>query len=323
MRPSGRGSSIGNRILVPVDGSPASDRAVPAALDIARHTGAHLHIAHVHVPDGAFAFHGYEAPYYDGRWEREIRADEKEHLRQLAARAAEKGIVAQTELLEGPVVPAIEEYADRIAADLLVMTTHGRSGLRRAWLGSVADVLVRRSHRPILVLRPVTGAEDEGAAAGVQPVRLDRILVPLDGSELAERVLEPVAALASASGGSCTLLRVVAPIYAEQPHSAALVSDDEAIEGERAEAAAYLETVAGSLRARGIEVDTAVTTYDDAPAAILRASKESSAGLIAMATHGRGGLRRMMLGSVADAVLTTSETPLLLVGPPAGEGCLG
>jgi nucleotide-binding universal stress UspA family protein len=209
--------------------------------------------------------------------------------------------------------------AEALGVDLVVLTTHGRGPLGRFWLGSVADALVRRLPVPALLVRPQEGAP---AAEAVR-----HILVPLDGSPLAEQILEPAAALAELTGAAVTLLRVVGPV----PPPGAEVPDgliEEAVQQllektaelqERVNAGASqgLETAAARLRERGLVVQTRVAVADAPAPAILDAAREVGADLIALATHGRRGLKRLLLGSVADKVVRGGTLPVLLLRPRA------
>jgi nucleotide-binding universal stress UspA family protein len=194
-----------------------------------------------------------------------------------------------------PVTDALHEHAEAVGCDLVVMTTHGRSLLSRAWLGSVTDSFVRRASMPVLLVRP---GEGEPARA-VEPV-FRHMLIPLDGSALAEQILPFAAALGIPTETTYTLLQVVAPVvlgYAPYAHTVGL--DERVLDEMRAEARAYLEEIAGRLRAQGAQVRTAVVVGEPA-LAILDYAGEHGADLVALSTHGRGGLARLLLGSVAD-----------------------
>jgi nucleotide-binding universal stress UspA family protein len=125
-------------------------------------------------------------------------------MRSFSASRAVADIAPSSALLDGPVPDAINRYAAATGADLLVMTTHGRGPLARFWLGSVADALVRQASVPILLVPPKGAAPDLAQTPVIR-----RVLIPLDGSELAEQVLEPALALGAATQTEYTLLRVV------------------------------------------------------------------------------------------------------------------
>lgn len=304
-------------ILVPLDGSEFGEQALPTALSIARASGASLHIAHVHDAwngqeyDGLtpYMFEGFDAREYD----RETRKHEEAYLDGIAQLLNDAdGIELRSEVLDGQVVQALESYAKRIDADLVVMTTHGRTGFSRAWLGSVADALVRHSTRPTFLIRPGGGSAEPGDAS------FRHILLPLDGSRCAEGIVEPALDLARVTGARFTLIRVISPNLTFGARSYPLSRGD--VTALREEAEGYLDDVAGDLRRRDVDVRTRVVEHAAPARAIMEAAREGDADLIAMATHGRGGVGRLVMGSVADKILRGLEKPMLLKHPAEVAG---
>jgi nucleotide-binding universal stress UspA family protein len=167
----------------------------------------------------------------------------------------------------------------------------------------VADALVRRSRLPLLLVRNDLPIRRWGHG-------LRRILAPLDGSELAEKALTRTAALAEAAQARLTLLQVVGPVMPELSsfEIVRLPEDDETLVGQAED---YLRATAAPLVRRGLEVQTRVVlgTPGEQIAAVAAAGHD----LVAMATHGRGGIERLMVGSVADHVLRTADVPVLLL----------
>jgi nucleotide-binding universal stress UspA family protein len=159
----------------------------------------------------------------------------------------------------------------------------------------VSDELIRHATVPLLLLPP--GAATSGVFA--EPA-IKNVLVPLDGSPLAERVLEPALDLAQAMETSCTLVRVIGP---------------QASEDERVEAEAYLTRIAERLEERCLPIQTRAIAAANPAEAILRLLPQDAGTVVAMATHGRGGLKRLVLGSVADKILRSSTTPMLVCRP--------
>lgn len=141
-------------VLVPLDGSPVSEQAIPVGAGAARRAGATLHLAMAYEPPSALAL-SFELPEVGAELDREGRARSAEYLeaRAEAARGS-SGLPVTTALLEGPPAAAVAEYAETHGIGLIVMTTHGRSGLSRWWLGSVTDRLLRRTTVPVLLLHP-------------------------------------------------------------------------------------------------------------------------------------------------------------------------
>jgi nucleotide-binding universal stress UspA family protein len=190
----------------------------------------------------------------------------------------------------------------------VVVTTHGRTGAKRMWLGSIADALLHLTHLPLLVLHPPPGGSVPLEVSGFR-----HVFVPLDGSELSATILDAASELAGAAGARMTLGHVVHGPTGLISHMFPLRADQLADALRSAEA--YLGSEAEPLRSRGFSVNIAVEAFDDAVAGITTMARNLDADVIAMATHGRGGLRRALAGSVADAVLHASESPLLVQRP--------
>lgn len=298
------------RILVPLDGSRFAEAALPAALRLSRRDAARLELVRVLEPPLPPARTG-TAPVRDPTFDRVLQQEAREYLDGLIAGLDESDRArTRGELLGGHAAAAL---ADRIRAhdvDLVVMTTHARGGASRAWLGSVADGLVRRAAVPVLLLRPPM-------EEGVEPEdgRFGRVLVPLDGSEAGARVLDHAVDVAGTRAVQYLLLRVLAcdaPALAEVvPHR----GEPATTRAQRASVLSALEGAADALRARGLDVRTATVTDDSPARGILGYAVDQGVDLIAMATRSRGGLERWVLGSVADKVLRSTTRPVLLFNP--------
>jgi len=298
-------------LLIPLDGSKFSEGSLPFAGSIARATGASMHLAHVHVPyepehllgNTQFHFEGVSISEYDDMY----RRHEEEYLSGLAERMAAEGAPTDSKVLDGKVAEGLTEYADEVHSDMIFMTTHGYSGVNRLWLGSVADEMVRHTTTPLFVVHPREGTGSD------EPLTIRHILVPLDGSELAENVLGPTSELARATGAKITLLHVVPS--GEDSGWPVLGSLRERPVPSLDPAETYLEGVQKELTRDGLDVDV-VAKYGHTPAtAIVDAAEHLGADVIAMATHGYGGLRRTLLGSVADKILRSTTLPLLVMRP--------
>ena len=213
-------------------------------------------------------------------------------------------------------VPTLQAHAAERLPGLIVMTTHGRSGLSRLWLGSVADALVRHAGAPVLLLRSDAAppADDAG------PV-FRHVLVPLDGSERAEAVVEHAARLGTSGATSYTLLSVVAPrpiAVRPYPGTVTPIDSDDLADRER-ESWTYLDGVAGRLRPSGAQVAIRVVVHPQPAVGILDAAAAERVDLIALATRGRAIVPRLVLGSVADKVMRGADCPVLLLRPSTME----
>ena len=306
-------------LLVPLDGSEFSEHALPLALSLARQLGASLQIVQVYVP----AWGGFQklGGRYEPALDLELRERDRAYLSGVVQRiAAVSDISPSSALLDGPVADAICRHAAATGADLLVMATHGRGPLGRFWLGSVADALVRQASIPILLVQPKEAAPD---LTQVRVIR--RVLIPLDGSELAEQILEPALALGAATQAEYTLLRVVKQMAPANDDLASgrvsgireslLKQLQEKDREQWTEAQDYLERLAGRLRARSLTVQTRVVSHEQPATAILDDAQMYAADLIALATQGWGGIKRLFLGSVADKVVRGAATPVLVYRP--------
>jgi nucleotide-binding universal stress UspA family protein len=306
-------------ILVPLDGSTFGEHALPLALSLARRAGAALRLLHVHTPLGAVYAEG--SPFLDDSMETQMQRHAQAYLESVEKRLKTVSPVPVTSsLLEGAIAPTISEAAAGGGSDLVVMTTHGRGSFRRFWLGSVADELVRDLSVPLLLVHPAEGPPNLAA----EPA-LKHLLVPLDGSPLAEQMIEPAMALGSLTGADYTLLRVIKPVLpvtAPLPPGtfgtmaqAMMDRMEEAHVHLKRQASTYLEGVAERLRARSLRVQTLVTIHESPAVAILEHAVPPGTDLVALATHGRRGLTRLFLGSVADKVLRGGTVPVLVMRP--------
>jgi nucleotide-binding universal stress UspA family protein len=307
-------------ILVPLDGSTFGEHALPLAANLARRAGAELHLAHVHqtIPPATVA----GVTVMDAIDEH-LRQDEQAYLADVTRRLTEHSPVrVKTTLLSGDVVPALKAHASKVGADVVVMSTHGRGAFGRFWLGSVADELLREMTRPVLLVRPNEGKPDYRREPALR-----NILVPLDGTALAERILPLAMATAELFDGSLTLLRVVQPVvrpsYLHEGSGVAglthsVLEQVQSLQVERRnEAQLYLDRVAEPVIVKGCRVRTKVVIDEEPALAILLEAQTGNADLIAMETHGRRGLSRLFLGSVADKVVRGGVVPVLLHRQPA------
>lgn len=303
-----------HRILAPLDGSAFSEQALPLALAIAARTSAALHLVVVHeqLPIDTFAQDGSYLDVQLRRWQRE-------YLDELSGKVADGGAPSPVaRVLEGVASPTLEAYAAENDIDLIVMATHGRGGLTRAWLGSVADRLVRQVSMPVLLVRPEQEEPPSPVIAREDLFR--RILIPLDGSDLAEAILEPATSLGDLDGPEYDLVRVLAsplPI-GPRPRVETAETDADAQAQQLAEAENYLSGVAERLQqGTSRRVQTSVQVADSTAGAILAHAEASRADLIAMSTHGHSRLTRTLLGSHADKILRAANVPVLIHHPPA------
>lgn len=307
-------------VLVPLDGTHFAEHALPAAIALAHRAKARLLLVSISTP--------LTEAYVEGLYfstlemEKEVASRHQTYLDALAERIRRQSSVeVQVQVKHGEVAATLCELVAQNEADLVVMATHGRSALGRFWLGSVTDEMIRHASCPLLLVRP----KDEEVDLTREP-QLSPILLPLDGTPLAEQILPRVIALAEhIPDARITLMRgiqAVVPVStapdlpeAEKEARTLLRQVQSLQERLRQDAETYLEKVAADLRARGLQVQTQVVVEDQPALAILHEAEQERAAVIALETHGRRGLSRLILGSVADKVVRGSHVPVLVHRP--------
>lgn len=297
-------------LLVPLDGSPFAEHALPSAVSIAKRSGASIELARVETK-----LHSLELPteLADSEFAR-TSADARAYLEDAAQRLrAAAHVHVTTCLLEGRVAQALHDRSAAAGVDLIVLTTHGRGPLSRLWLGSVADQLIREAPCPLLLVRPGETPPDLS-----QDVAFRHLLIPLDGSEFAEQILEPAMALGQLMNADYRLLRVVQPVAV-----GGFEHVTTAISGPQASLVGFLETEARRYIARAGQVflerslaaTQHVAMHVQPATAILQDAEAHGIDLIALATHGYRGPARFFLGSVADKVVRGAACCVLLYRP--------
>ncbi len=351
------------KILVPLDGSELASSVLPHLREIVSCTHAQVILLRA-TPEPIFpsvgtgprepqridtpprtldgmAWRLKPDPVHRTEWiEHEVESAQR-YLTEVAADLAKSGIQARILVQPGATAGAILDAADHEGVDLITMATHGRSGIGRFLLGSVADRVVHYAKVPVLLVRP---DEPEGTSAKDTGFVNKRILVPLDGSPLANALLPHVRELAQCTGAKVLLLRVIPsptvwPDEAESfAFSGGLVSvgsyaikestlwtheqdkqpeppdTRRALQAEHIREAAQnsLDVAATELRHADLQVETMIQEGKPAET-ILDVAQSCHADAIAMSTHGRSGLQRFLLGSVARRVLEYAKLPVLLV----------
>jgi len=282
------------KILVPLDGSKLAERVLPFARRLADSFGSAVELLRASDPDARPPF---GPPQASAQYLKEV----SEKYFPASAQVAEVAEVGE---------PA-QVIVDRAKADpacLIAMATHGMSGMRRWLLGSVAAKVVHTAANPLLLVRPADGDPST-------PVVLNTIFVPLDGSALAEKALPHVIALGKTMNLEVHLMRVYT-----LPPDAYVVADGVIAQGPavfrdsiKNEATTYLDGKIDQLRAAGLERLVATAIEGDAASEIIDIARKTPNNLIAMSTHGRSGVGRWLLGSVAEKVIQHSQDPVLVI----------
>ncbi len=302
-------------IVVPLDGSAAAESILPTALNVAKRLNSRLVLLSVFDSP---AIPLPPAMLWGGEVAGESIADDPVHtekdrlVKSLESSArllndADPAVEVRTVLLEGAVGESISRYAQEEDARLIIISTHGYGGVSRVWLGSVSDYVVRHSTASVLLVRP-TPMPDFDSNSG----SFKRVLIPVDGSSFSEQIINVATQLAGRDDVGYTLFRVVPPLNAIQGLRDSDVSFTEKSADIRREADRQLTKLEQAVWANGFDADSHIRESAQPAQAILRFAFESDTDLIAMSTHGRGSIGKIILGSVADKVLRGSTVPVLL-----------
>jgi len=301
-------------IMAPTEGSDSERAALSVAVKLAQRFDADLRL--VRVETAPLVIETVARPPVLEITEQTLRDERLARLRKLEALGTELRVLGEipviTALEDGPVAPTLRDYAKKFNVDLIVMSSHSRGGLKRITLGSVTDYLVRQTNIPVLIVKPPV------SFIGATPEEtVGRIIVPLDGSVLAEQILPEVSALALRLNSTVSLLHVLTPVTYSQKEimQPGLPWWDTDI----ALADAYLARAARYLTDEGVTVSKDVVLSDDIAAAILDYAARTRADLIAIATHGNGGMSRFVFGTVADEVTRKSSSSLLVFHPNGAD----
>jgi nucleotide-binding universal stress UspA family protein len=304
-----RGYLVVNQILVPLDGSALAEQALSCAVMLARGLSAELVLFRaVSIPSDVQEALD-KASLKPGPLMDRLETDAREYLEAMSYLLPKTGLSFSQVVRQGLAADAIVDYVEQMDIRLIVMASHGYTGIKRWRHGSVAERVLQAAGVPVLLVRAREADPERGLH---QPTPCQRILVPLDGSKLAEQVLPVVSPIARALEAEMTLFQVISS-YAIGSFSGEWYSPlKSTFETAEQHAKAYLERKASRLKELGIETSTAVWTGSVAQL-IVRYAEVNHTDLIAMCTHGRTGLARWAMGSVADRVLRAAGIPILLV----------
>jgi nucleotide-binding universal stress UspA family protein len=307
-------------ILVPLDGSILAEQVLPYVSTLARLLEARICLLRVVadpvesglLADTIVATYGIGAPLAAQQVRQAhslelLHQNAERYLESHAALLHADGLDVVIDVRYGRAADVIVEAALNQRVGLIALAGHGYSGVRRWALGSVADNVIRATSIPVLIVR---------GTAPMRTLAISRIMVPLDGSALARQALPLATDLARSAHAELLLLHAVAPAIANSlsfpTHGARLPQRGDALAALHYHPASELDTLAAELHTSEVVVRTSVVNGYAAEVLVDEAAR-CGVDLIVMATHGYGGLRRLALGSVADTVLHTTTTPLILI----------
>lgn len=283
-------------ILVPLDGSREAESVLSYLRDLAPRFGSHVLILGVGI----------------GRKTRRANCLLEDYIKRVANGLQGDNIKAEPVIRYGIAADKILDFTVEKEVDLIIMATHGRSGITRWWMGSVAEKVISEATAPVLLVRSrrsrKTGTKDKLHF-------LHKILAPLDGSDIGEAALAYVEALAMKSEAAVDLLQVVSPPGTVEASLLGGPDWRKFIKAMHDAGENYLKSITARLKGNGVKSTYEVVTGDPADK-IVEYSEDRGISLIAMSTHGRTGLARWVLGSVADKVLHSARIPVFLVRSP-------
>jgi len=302
------------RLLVPLDGSELAEVALPYSELLAEKLDSEVILINVRTPG-----EDPENPEHRSYLSK-IAATVEQNIRQSSNTSPGQKVKVESTIIGSPglLTHAAEEiidYAGEENASLIIMATHGRTGIKRWALGSTADKVVRAAKCPVLLIRANIDAPGK--------TKLEKLLIPLDGSKESEKVLPHAEKLASRLKAEVTLIHVLLPLY--QVYTAAesigyyggmgmvrVPYTEEQMKPLKASAESYLQKVNSRLMEKGVKTNYKVMV-GSAGEEIIKTADEVAADMVAMSTHGESGFSRWEHGSIADKVLRAGSTPLLLV----------
>ncbi|MGZ8425589.1 MAG: universal stress protein [Candidatus Binatia bacterium] len=295
-----------SKILVPLDGSKTAEKVLPYARHLAGKFKIPVELlAVLDIAEMATHISAERARHLDTMIEDGMRASTT-YLRGIATTFPEGNVTCTVE--KDRAEEAIIGNAGADGGTLIAMATHGRSGMDRFLLGSVAEKVLRGSANPLVLVR----AKEEAKTSGEAPFK--SIIVPLDGSELAESVIPLAVTMAQKLDLEVVLFRAYhMPYNAYGGDDGYMVNYDELIDSVRDEAKEYLDKKVAEVTKHGVAKVSALSKEGFAGDEIIALGHKTPDGLIAMCSHGRSGVKRWVLGSVTENVVRHSDAPVLVV----------
>lgn len=302
--------TVPTKILVTLDGSPVAEAVLPYVRLLAARLRIPIElISVIDLTELARSAAACESLFLDQLAEDETRR-RRQYLEKFAPSFANGQIDCR--ILKGNPESSIVEYAAQNPAAMIAMATHGRSGLNRWLLGSVAEKVLRSTGNPLLLIRSSTPT-----AVTEQQVTIQSFMVPLDGSALAESVLPPVSELAKKLDAEMVLFRAynIPPGFYDAGGGFA-IDLDRLLAQTEADVLTYLEEKKAALKKAGVGSVTIASRQGYDADEIINYAGNRPDRLIALCSHGRSGVRRWAVGSVAETVVRHCSSPILVFRAP-------
>lgn len=282
-------------VMVPLDGSALAESILPLAVGIAKRLKSKLSLVHVaspSKPSGATS-----VDFLD--------------LAARTVRIIDPAIQVDTTVLSGHPGDQLSLYAEDSGARLVVITTHGHGGVSRLWLGSVAEHIVRNTTTSVLLVRPDITPTFHGYDGNFKSV-----LIPLDGTPMSSEIISVATQIAGRDDVGYTLFRVI-PVTRSAADNQTDIAEEAATLRKAADR--QMSRIEQAIWANGFDADSHIRESDNVAQAILRFAYEGDTDLIAMASHGPGGVGRAILGSVSDKILRGANVPVLIRRVPSNS----
>jgi nucleotide-binding universal stress UspA family protein len=294
-----RRSIMYDRIMVPLDGSELAEVTLWYAARLAGRLKADLTLVYVSSPDEI------TSPYMHECYLKDVVVRVKSDADKITK---DGSINVDYKMLKGDPAEEIIDYADKAKIDLIVLSTQGKSGIKRWPLGNVANKVVVATRKQVLLIR----VKDK--KADVYKDTLEKVLVPVDGSKQSESIARSITYMARELDLEVTLLHIWIPVIQSYPTLASMKRE----ETEKKQANSYLNRLGARIKSKGVRTNVVFkeTAAGGEAEEIIKLAEEGKFSMVAMATHGLSGVGRWIFGSNANKVLNEGGTPLLLVRPP-------
>ena len=288
------GKRVLRKILIPLDGSKTAETVLPYIKYLASQFDSKIEVLGVGI----------------GNKNRRVNRLLNEYIDNTVSNLNAEKIETEAVVIYGSAADKILNYSKQNDIDLIIMATHGRSGVKRWWMGSVAEKIISQSITPILLIP----SKKKKVTQTKKITSIDRILIPLDGSNIGQAALDHIELIARETGAAINLIQVISTSGSMEASLLGNANWDSFFKAMRETASDYLESLVEELKGHGISAKYHILIGNPA-AEIIEYARKNKADLIAMSTHGRTGLARWVLGSVADKVLHGAGMPMWLVRP--------